>query len=120
MVAKIYKPHELNKVAQLGTTDFKRNELTGVNLPTFVPQFTKIHYTAIKRTIEQKVGILGTELEHTIMIVVRHNPEFEDMEKVKVANGTEYDIVDVSADDSDNYITYDIITMRKSEKVEGT
>lgn len=117
MAAKIYKPYELNKIAQLGTTESVRNEFTGANLPTFISQFSKIHYTSIKRTIDQKVGILGTALENTVMIVVRHNPEFENMEKVIVANGTEYDIVDVSSDDTNQYITYDIITMKKSEKV---
>lgn len=114
---KTYQPYQLTKSCELGTIKSTTNKFTGVSLPGGFVKTKTAHYVPLKRTKAQKYSLLGTTLEHTIEIVIQH----QDLTDIDVAhiNGADYDIIDNSPDDSSEYITYDILTLKKIEKVGG-
>lgn len=117
-MARQYQPYELNRIAEFGTIKSVRNEYTGVNIPQFVSEF-KLHYATIKRTLDQQYQLVGTSIADTILIVIRHNSKVNDALHVTLRDGIEYRIESISADDSNNYLTYDILTLAKVQKGGG-
>lgn len=104
-----YKPSDFNKKAQFGTIKSGFNPKNGNTIKQFVPQIV-LKYAPKIRTLTQQYTILGTKLEDTILIVIRHNKAINGKLIAKLADGQYYDIVSVSPDDSNNIITYDIVT----------
>ncbi|WP_056960183.1 phage head closure protein [Liquorilactobacillus satsumensis] len=109
-----YSPSDMVKKANFGGVQSVKNKFSGANVPTFVKQFT-LHYKDIKRTLTQTYMLQGTELQDTKIIAVRHNSKLVDTMKVQIS-GDSYDIKDISVDDSNDYITYDLITIAKVKK----
>jgi len=105
-----YKPSDFNKAVQFGTVKTTINRTNANSMKTFVPQIN-LKYAPKTRTLTQQYTILGTKLEDTILIVIRHNKAIHGKLIAKLADGQYYDIVSVSPDDSNNIITYDIVTL---------
>lgn len=105
-----FKPYQFNKKAEFGTVKSKQLE-NGNTIKEFVPELT-LHYMNWKRSIAQDNSIYGTDLEDTVMIVIRHNPKVNTKIECRL-NGIVYDIVMDNVDDSNLYITYDILTLRE-------
>lgn len=103
-------PSQFNKVVQFGTVDSVENDNTGDYSSEFVFQFS-LHAYPSKRTISQQYQIVGTFLEDTTIIVIRHNEQVNKSLQVKY-NGQIYDIVDISQDDSLNINSYDYLTIK--------
>ncbi|MFT8425761.1 MAG: phage head closure protein [Liquorilactobacillus sp.] len=108
-----YQPYQFKKKAIFGTTSSVENS-AGVNVPTFVGQFA-LHYATIKNTIDQKYQALGTKYENTLIIAVKHDSRVNDSLECQL-DGITHEIVDVSSDDS-MYLSYDLITIKKTKKV---
>lgn len=108
-----YQPYQFKKKATFGTIKSVENK-AGVNVPTFVGQFT-LHYATIKNTIDQKYQALGTGYENTLIIAVKHDSRVSDSLECQI-DGVTHKIVDVSSDDS-MYISYDLVTIKKTKKV---
>lgn len=105
-----YKPSDFNKTVQFGTVKTEINKVNMNKIVKFVPQIA-LKYAPKTRTLTQQYTILGTKLEDTILIVIRHNKAINGKLIAKLADGQYYDIVSVSPDDSNNIITYDIVTL---------
>ncbi|MFT8558006.1 phage head closure protein [Liquorilactobacillus hordei] len=111
---KTYQPYQLTNVCLLGTFKSITNKFTGVSVPTFV-KAKEAHYVQLKRTRSQKYSLVGTSLADTIEIVIQHQ-NLDNIDTVQL-NRIDYDISDNSPDDSNEYLTYDILTLKKIEKV---
>ena len=66
------------------------------------------------RTNTQNVSLLGTDFEDTIQIVIRHNPLIDKGLLVQYQDQL-YQIVNLSLDDSNQIVTYDILTLQINE-----
>ncbi|WP_404975669.1 phage head closure protein [Weissella paramesenteroides] len=114
MAQQLFKPSDLvhKVVFEKSKTDY--NPVNGNPIIDYETLFTK--WGAPKRrTITQQYQIAGTSLEDTIVIGVRHDERI--IKGIGVFyDGVHYDIEDVSADDSNNYITYDLITVKEVKK----
>ena len=110
-----YKPSDFHKKAQFGSIQTVTNPNTGGKTKVFVAEMT-LRYAPKKRTLTQQYTILGTDLEDTILIVIRHNKALNKKLLVKLPDGLSYDIVGISPDDSNNIITYDIVTLKLNQQ----
>lgn len=113
MVRRIL-PSQFNRVAQFGTLSSTEKPNTGSYDPTFVPQIV-LHVCPSKRSITQQYQVMGTTLEDTIVIIIRHNPKVNKSLQVSYG-GQRYAILDISQDDSFNINTYDYLTLKLTEK----
>lgn len=111
---KIYQPYQLTKVCLLGTFKSVTNKFTGVSIPTFL-KVKEAHYAQLKRTRSQKYSLVGTSLADTVEIVIQHQ-SLDNIDVVQL-NEIDYNISDNSPDDSNEYLTYDILTLKKIKKV---
>ena len=57
------------------------------------------------------------KLEDTILIVIRHNKAVNKKLIVMLPDKTYYDIASISPDDSNNVITYDIVTLKLNTSI---
>lgn len=105
--------YSLNKKAIFCTSKVVHNPKTGVNNEQLVPELTLwcMPYT---RTIGQQASLAPEQLDQPV-IVVRHNRKVTAQMKVKY-NGIDYNIANISPDDSNRIITYDYITLKKVAK----
>lgn len=108
-------PSMFNKRIEFGTVKSVEDDNTGDYKETFVSQFSLWAYPN-KRTLNQQYQLLGTNLTDTIVLIIRHNSNVNDSLKLKY-NGQQYDILDVSSDDSLNYMSYDYLTVKLTSKV---
>jgi SPP1 family predicted phage head-tail adaptor len=114
-MARKFLPSLFNKKIQLGTIKSVENDNTGDYSEQFVSQLSLWAYPQ-KRAISQTYKLLNTDFEDSIVLVVRHNSKINDQLKV-IYNGQQYDIINLSSDDSLNYMAYDYLTVKLSEKV---
>ena len=113
-----YSPYLFSKKADFGTTKSVLNDNSGVNEPCFVKQFS-LHVYPQKRTLDMQYRALGTNYQNAITLVVRHTHQINDQLKVKY-DGEEYQIINISSDDSTNYQTYDFLTLQKIDGESGS
>ncbi|MDB8867678.1 phage head closure protein [Pediococcus acidilactici] len=106
---------EFNHRIKFGKMHPVRNDNTGDNDEMFVPEL-EVWCKPQKRTANQSYSIYGTDLEGTEVIVIRHNEQVKEMTKASYG-GKEYDIVVNNPDESGNYLAYDYITLKLSQKV---
>lgn len=111
-----YKPSDFNKKAQFGTIKSGFNPKNGNPITHFVPQIG-LKYAPRTRTMTQQYTIAGTTLEDTILIVIRHNKAVNKKLIVMLPDKTYYDIASISPDDSNNVITYDIVTLKLNTSI---
>lgn len=104
----------MRNVATFNHVTNVENQYTGELEEQSVPAFTK-HYAKIKTTIYQKFSAAGTDLEHAVIIAVKHDKRLNlsnyDYYTV-VLNDLTYKITDISIDDT-NYLSYDLITLQR-------
>lgn len=114
MVQQLFKPSDLTHKVVFEKTTTGYNPVNGNPTIVYEPLFTK--WGAPKRrTMSQQYQIAGTSLEDSIVIGVRHDERI--MKGIGLLyDGVHYSIEDVSADDSNNYITYDLITVKEVKK----
>lgn len=109
-MALIKDPSRLNKRAAFGTV--QSVELpSGISKPQFVSLMT-VWCAIWVRSLSQQYQLIGTNLEDTQTIVIRHNPGIDDSMKVQIDDNT-YTIVSINPDESTSIITYDTVTIRK-------
>ena len=106
-----FKPSDFNKKVTFGTVKTVQNPDNGSMKKTFVKAFS-LWYASKTRTLNQQYQIQGTSLENTKVIVVRHNPEVEVIKMVQIGD-VMYDLVGYSPDESNNYNTYDFVTLKR-------
>ena len=104
-------PFELNRRADFGTVQTVQNPDNGSMKKTFVKAFS-LWYASKTRTLNQQYQIQGTALENTKVIIVRHNPKVEAIKAVQIGD-VMYDLVGYSPDESNNYNTYDFVTLKR-------
>lgn len=108
-----YSPYSMRHKAIFYTIG-ERTSISGVTIPARVEAFT-LHYAQVKITLNQRFYATGQSLKGTVIIAVRHNPNIEETMQVKLPDGF-YSIYDISRD-YDDYISYDLITLKKVDKV---
>jgi SPP1 family predicted phage head-tail adaptor len=113
-----YQPYQFRKIADFGAIKSVSDPQTGVNVPTFVKQF-RLHYAPIKRTLTQQYELVGTELQDTIIIAIRHNKDVQESMQVQIKDMA-YTILNLSLDESNSYITYDFLTLKKVKRGGGS
>lgn len=104
-------PFDLNRRADFGTVQTVQNPDNGSMKKTFVKAFS-LWYASKTRTLNQQYQIQGTALENTKVIIVRHNPKVEAIKAVQIGD-VMYDLVSYSPDESNNYNTYDFVTLKR-------
>ncbi|WP_432365586.1 phage head closure protein [Lacticaseibacillus paracasei] len=86
----------------------------GLNITSFVPAYS-LHFKQQNRTLTQQYTLVGTRLDNSITIIVRHDARNVE-QKQACLDGITYDISDISPDDSNNAIRYDYLTLTKVTK----
>ena len=112
-----YSPYLFNEIADFGVTKTVTNPYSGINEPSFVKSFS-LHVYPQKRTLDMQYRSLGTNYVNAITLVVRHNNRINDQLRVKY-KGEEYKILNISSDDSANYMTYDFLTLQNVKELGG-
>lgn len=112
-----YSPYLFNEIADFGVTKTVTNPYSGVNESSFVKSFS-MHVYPQKRTLDMQYRSLGTDYDKAITLVVRHNNRLNNQLCVKY-KGEEYTILNISSDDSANYMTYDFLTLRNVKELGG-
>ena len=107
------KPSDFSHTIELGTNKTVKNK-AGLGVPTFVPAY-KLHYKQQKRTLGQTYSLIGTRLDYSITVIVRHDARNEEQRQAKIG-GHVYDVRDVSSDDSNEAIRFDYLTLVDSKK----
>lgn len=112
-----YSPYLFKEIADFGVTKTVTNPYSGVNESSFVKSFS-LHVYPQKRTLDMQYRSLGTDYDKAITLVVRHNNRLNNQLCVKY-KGEEYTILNISSDDSANYMTYDFLTLRNVKGLGG-
>lgn len=108
------KPSDFNRKIKLGHTEDVLDESGNFYNSEFISDLT-LWCAPRTRTLNQQYQIMNTELQDTIVVVIRHNSAVNDTYAVRYQN-QDYQIVSISPDDSNKFITYDFITLRKVKK----
>lgn len=106
-------PSDFSKVVELGVPVSHRTK-AGLNVSTFASAYT-LHFKEQKRTLTQQYLLVGTRLDNSLVIIVRHDDKNASQQQARI-DGTVYNIADVSPDDSNNAIRYDYLTLLKITK----
>ena len=109
-----FSPEQFNRQLQVGTVKSTQNENSGVNETHFKAQFTvwAMPYT---RTMSQNLSLMGTNYKDSVQIVIRHNSSVVKQLAVQY-NDQLYQIIDNNVDDSNQVISYDILTLQLIQK----
>lgn len=108
-----FLPSDFSRTIELGCPQSHKTG-AGINVTSFVPTYS-LHFKQQKRTLTQQYTLVGTRLDNSITIIVRHDDRNTDQQQARISN-TIYNIADVSPDDSNNYIKYDYLTLIKVTK----
>lgn len=114
MASPLFKPSDLNVKVQFTTSKTVVNPNNGNSTKKPVTLFTK--WGAYRRrTLNQQYQAIGTTVEDSIVIGVRHDDAIIKTLGITI-NNINYQIIDISSDESNNYLTYDLITIKKVTK----
>lgn len=109
-----FQPYQMKHLLTFNKLEDVENPYTGIIETKPVPDLKK-HCAIIKKTLTQKYTLVGTNLEDTINVAIRHTRGLtKDLYTSATLDNTLYNIVDISSD-NDNHLSYDIITLRKVE-----
>lgn len=113
-----FAPYQMKHLLTLNKLVEQENKYTGQVQTVPVADITK-HCAIIKKTLSQKYALVGTHLEGTLNVAIRHRKGIEKQQyQSATLDGVDYSVVDVSVDD-DNYLSYDIITLKKESGHNG-
>lgn len=107
--AQNYKPHEMNRKAEFGVFETKRNPNTGVAKSVFVKSFS-MWCASVERGLKMEASLEGTRFEDTISIAVRHNSTVNEQLMVRL-DGQLYEIVKIQSDNGNKYNAFDLIVL---------
>lgn len=114
MAKPLFKPSDLNKQVDFTTTKTVISPVNGSPTKKPVTIFTK--WGAIRRrNLTQQYAVIGTTVEDSIVIGVAHDSRITKALGVTLA-GVNYQILDISPDESNSYLTYDLITIKQVAK----
>lgn len=108
-----FKAADFTRKAELGSPQSHKTG-AGLNISSFVPVYS-LHFKQQKRTLTQQYTLVGTRLDNSITIIVRHDTRNASQKQARL-DGVVYDIADVSPDDSNDAIRYDYLTLTKIAK----
>lgn len=108
-----FKPSDFSRTIELGSPK-SHTTGAGINITSFVPAYS-LHFKQQKRTLTQQYTLVGTRLDNSITIIVRHDARNIEQKQARL-DGITYDISDISPDDSNNAIRYDYLTLIKVTK----
>lgn len=111
---QLFNPSDLNLKVDFTTVKTVISPVNGSPIKQPVTLFTK--WGAFRRrTLTQNYNVVGTSLADSLVIGVRHDNRIVKTLGVTV-KGVNYQILDVSPDEKNTYITYDLITLKKVVK----
>lgn len=108
-----FKPSDFSRIVDLGSPQSHKTG-AGLNISTFIPVYS-LHFKQQKRTLSQQYTLVGTQLDNSITIIVRHDDRNASQQQARIG-GIVYGIADVSPDDSNDAIRYDYLTLTKITK----
>lgn len=108
---KRINPATFNRRVAFGDIKTVTNPHTGGKTKEFVADFS-VWFAERKRTLDQQYELVGTSLEDTKLIIVRHKKEIADKQVVSI-DGVTYDIQEYSPDDSFGVMAYDYVTLKR-------
>lgn len=113
------KPHQLNHRAHFGTVKQTTNPNTGAPRKAFVESFA-LWAEFRTRTMNQLFAARQAGMDETRTIAVRHNTGLDEQLRVTLdSDKTMYKIVNISHDDTNNYLAFDFVTLEKTDAVKG-
>lgn len=114
MAKPLFKPSDLDKQVDFTTSKTVISPVNGSPTKKPVVLFTK--WGAIRRrNMTQQYAVIGTTIEDSIVIGVAHDSRITKALGVTLG-GINYQILDVSPDETNNYLTYDLITIKQVAK----
>lgn len=108
-----FKSADFSRTVELGSPQSHKTG-AGVNVTNFVSAYS-LHFKQQKRTLTQQYTLVGTRLDNSITIIVRHDTRNVSQKQARL-DGVVYDISDISPDDSNDAIRYDYLTLTKVTK----
>lgn len=106
-----YQPYQMRHKVTFNKVEEKENSI-GQIIETNVPYFSK-HCAKVKVSLNQKFNVTGTSAEHDILLAIRHDSRLDNHEYLTATfKGIDYRIIDVDSVD-DNYLSYDMVTLRR-------
>lgn len=108
-----FKAADFSRTVDLGSPQSHKTG-AGVNVTNFVLAYS-LHFKQQKRTLTQQYTLVGTRLDNSITIIVRHDTRNVSQKQARL-DGVVYDISDISPDDSNDAIRYDYLTLVKTTK----
>jgi len=114
MAKLLFKPSDLDKQVDFTTIKTVTSPVNGSQVKKPVTLFTK--WGAIRRrNLTQQYAVIGTTVEDSIVIGVAHDSRINKTLGVTLA-GVNYQILDVSPDETNHYIAFDLLTIKKVTK----
>lgn len=107
----VFNPSDFNHKVKFGDIEEVKNPYTGSTTKKFVPK-TSLWFAPKTRTFNQQYQLIGTDLENTKVIVIRHNKSVEAYKFAQI-NAINYDVSSLSPDESNHYDTYDFVTLKR-------
>lgn len=108
-----FKAADFSRTVELGNPQSHKTG-AGVNVTNFLPAYS-LHFKQQKRTLTQQYTLVGTRLDNSITIIVRHDTRNASQKQARL-DGIVYNISDNSPDDSNDAIRYDYLTLVKTTK----
>lgn len=108
------KPYSFNKKVKFYAVESITNPNTDSPVPQYVYKLT-LHYSPVKRSIEDKLSDLGTNREDILIISVKHREAVQETLTAEIGDKY-YVIQSIMPDDSNNPIPYDTLVLKKTER----
>lgn len=108
------KPYSFNKKVKFYAVESITNPNTDSPVPQYVYKLT-LHYSPVKRSIEDKLSDLGTNREDILIISVKHREAVQETLTAEIGDKY-YAIQSIMPDDSNSPIPYDTLVLKKAER----
>ncbi|OQQ80914.1 phage head closure protein [Ligilactobacillus salivarius] len=102
-----------NQRIEFQTVSFVADDLTGDTVEKPVTLFS-CWCAPQRRTMSQQFQLTGLGLDDTLTVAIRHNDKVQEAALAKYKNET-YEVVSISPDDTNNYMAYDYVVIRKKK-----
>lgn len=107
----------LNHLIEFGVPENVDTDTLEGSAEKFVPK-QKLHFAYYQRSQTQQYQLLGTDLEHTIVVAVRSQYHVDDAQLARIkGDDTIYKIMSISRGEAHSPINYDLITLKDVQKV---
>ncbi|OIK55722.1 phage head closure protein [Oenococcus oeni] len=110
-MTRLFKPSDFNKRGQFGEYDTVINPTSAGEEDGFTDSFSR-WYAVRTRSMNKTYQMYGTDLQDTVDIVVRHDPNIKPPLLFQDNQGKQYDIVSVSPGETSNPNAFDILTLK--------